>query len=196
MDVAAVNNNYATTAAQTNQSAAASTNTAVSADETEDLLNSAAAVYEKSGSKTYEIDPKAIKAAIDEANSAEARLQTLVTKLFGKQGNEALKAGGMQWSKDFWESLEVDEATRAEAEEAISEDGYFGVKQTSERILNFAKALSGGDPSKIATLRDAVEEGFAEAEKLWGDKLPQISYDTLDAVRKGFDEWEASFKTE
>jgi hypothetical protein len=132
-----------------------------------------------------------LKAAIEEANNQTEKLRLLVEKLLGQQANAGLKAEGLQWNKDFFEKLEVDDETRAQMEQDISEDGYYGVKQTSERILDFAKALSGGDPSKIDMLRDAVQKGFDAAEKQWGDKLPEISYKTLDAVMKGFDEWAA-----
>ena len=152
-----------------------------------------AAVYEKSGG-TYKIDKQAVNDAIREANDQSERIRTLVEKLLGQQANSALAASGMKWNKDFFEKLEVDPETAAKAAEEVSEDGYFGVKQTSERLLNFAKAISGGDPSKIDLLRDAVKAGFDAAEKQWGDKLPEISYKTLDAVMKGFDEWEAAAK--
>ena len=86
-------------------------------------------------------------------------------------------------------TITVDEATAKQAQEDISEDGYWGVKQTSERILDFAKALTGGDSGKVEDIRKAIEKGFSEAAKLWGDKLPEISQKTHDAVMKGLDEW-------
>ena len=86
-------------------------------------------------------------------------------------------------------TITVDEATAKQAQEDISEDGYWGVKQTSERILDFAKALTGGDSSKVEDIRTAIEKGFSEAAKLWGDELPEISQKTHDAVMKGLDEW-------
>jgi len=155
-------------------------------------------IYEKGDGKapTYKVDYKAVKDAINEANNQGERMRQLVEKLLGNQANAALKAGGFQWNKDFFEKIEVDEETRAQMEAEISEDGYWGVKQTSQRLLDFAKALSGGDPSKIDILRDAVQKGFDAAEKQWGDKLPDISYKTLEAVMKGFDEWAASAATD
>ena len=41
--------------------------------------------------------------------------------------------------------LEVDPEVKAQAQKDIAEDGYWGVEQTSERLLSFAKALAGGD---------------------------------------------------
>ena len=69
------------------------------------------------------------------------------------------------------------------------EDGYWGVEQTSERILDFAKALSGNDPDKADLLLDAFKKGFKEATKTWGDELPDISKRTYDAVLEKFDKW-------
>ncbi len=88
-------------------------------------------------------------------------------------------------------TIQVDQETIDKAKELTSEDGYYGVKQTSERILDFAKAISGGDTSKADVLKDAIQKGFDSAAELWGgmDKAPQITKDTYDAVMKGFDEW-------
>lgn len=86
--------------------------------------------------------------------------------------------------------VEVDAETRAKAEAAIAEDGYWGINQTSARILDFAKTLSGGDTSKISALKDAFKEGFEKAKEAFGGTLPDISQQTYDKVMKGFDEWE------
>ncbi|MCM1387915.1 MAG: hypothetical protein NC231_11340, partial [Bacillus sp. (in: Bacteria)] len=59
--------------------------------------------------------------------------------------------------------------------------------QTSERILDFATALTGGDPSKIEEMREAFKKGYKQAEKTWGGELPDISKRTYDAVMQGFD---------
>ena len=54
--------------------------------------------------------------------------------------------------------------------------------------MDFAKALSGGDKSKLPELRAAIEKGFREAERILGG-LPQISRDTYDEVMRLLDEW-------
>ncbi|MCL2080558.1 MAG: hypothetical protein FWH16_00495 [Oscillospiraceae bacterium] len=82
----------------------------------------------------------------------------------------------------------------AQAQKDIGEDGYYGVKQTSQRILDFAKAITGGDPSKIDLMRKMAERAFGDVSKLVGGKLPDISQQTYDAVMKGFDEWAESAK--
>ncbi|GHU53362.1 hypothetical protein AGMMS49975_11210 [Clostridia bacterium] len=111
------------------------------------------------------------------------------------------EAGGINWrgvelTKKTFENLKVDEKTVADAKSDISEKGYYGVEATSKRILDFAKAISGGDASKIGLLRDAVEKGFAAAEKAWGDKLPDITQKTHEAVMKGFDDWTSKAVTD
>ena len=75
--------------------------------------------------------------------------------------------------------------------EDISEDGYYGVKKTSQRILDFAKAITGGDPSKIEKMREMAQQAFDSVRELMGGELPEISQQTYDAVMKGFDEWAA-----
>ena len=77
----------------------------------------------------------------------------------------------------------------AQAKEDISEDGYWGVNQTSDRLLDFAVALSGGDEENMKKMVSAVEKGFKEATKSWGKDLPSISNDTYSATMKKFDQW-------
>ena len=55
--------------------------------------------------------------------------------------------------------------------------------------MDFAKALAGNDPSKAQQLLDAFKEGYKKAEEMWGDKLPDISQRTYEAVEKKFNEW-------
>jgi hypothetical protein len=92
-----------------------------------------------------------------------------------------------------YENFEVDEATRAKAQELISEDGYFGVKKTTDRIMEFAKALAGAGASEetIENLRSAAQAGFDYVADLFGgfDNLPEVTKQTYDAVMKAFDEW-------
>jgi len=83
----------------------------------------------------------------------------------------------------------VDPEISLQAQKDIADDGYWGVEQTSDRLVSFAIALSGGDTSKADLLIEAVKKGFEEAERIWGGKLPDISYKTLDAVIKKLEAW-------
>lgn len=89
----------------------------------------------------------------------------------------------------------VDPATRLQAQEDISENGYYGVDQTSSRIFDFACALSGDDVEKMKEMEAAFEKGFKQAEEIWGGKLPDISYQTKEAVKKKFEEFYAAMES-
>jgi hypothetical protein len=96
------------------------------------------------------------------------------------------------WTPD---QIEVTDEMRAAAQAEIAEGGYFSVDVTATRILDFAVAISGGDPARIDVLRGAIEQGFAEAERIWGRELPEISRQTRDAVMNGLDQWAANGRT-
>ncbi|MDL2253177.1 hypothetical protein LJC49_03800 [Ruminococcaceae bacterium OttesenSCG-928-I18] len=98
-------------------------------------------------------------------------LQSLLEKTGVKQGEEAQKAA-----------------------EAFLDDPTWGVDAVSTRILDFAKAISGGDPEKIELLRKAVQDGFKATEKAWGSALPEVSGKTYDKIMQGFDDWAAEAK--
>lgn len=146
-------------------------------------------IYEPSEDAKAEA-AKANKALIAKLKAdSEARinqLQDIVTKLITKQGGAFADANGM-WNLLREGKLEVDPETRAQAQADIAEDGYFGVKQTSDRIIDFAKALCNGDDSKLNDMLEAFKKGYEQAEKTWGGELPDICKQTYDAVLEKFD---------
>ena len=99
---------------------------------------------------------------------------------------------GLQWNKvvSGEQQLTVDPQTKAAATQALSEDGEMGIKNTARRILDFARLGIGSDPSKIATIRAAVQQGFDEAKQAFGGSLPQISNQTRDAIMATLDDWQ------
>ncbi|PLX66081.1 MAG: hypothetical protein C0602_13195 [Denitrovibrio sp.] len=76
-----------------------------------------------------------------------------------------------------------------ELDNLLSEDGYWGVEKTSQRMFDFAVALSGNNPDELEKARDAVTKGFKQAEAMFGGNLPDISYDTYDATMTKFDNY-------
>lgn len=74
----------------------------------------------------------------------------------------------------------IGDLTQDEAKALVSEDGFFGVTQTSDRLSDFVLAGGGDDIEKLKSGREGIIKGFKEAEALWGEKLPDISYETLD----------------
>lgn len=168
-----------------NEKAAASGSTSAAAE--------SGAVYEPSNStaaatrKTYKSDPKLIAKLKADAEARTSQLRSLVEKMMTKQADTYGNAN------DIWKFLAkgnytADPTTKAQAQADIAEDGYWGVEQTSSRIIDFATALIGGDPDKIAEMRDAFLKGYKMAEKTWGGNLPDISRRTYDAVLSKFDE--------
>lgn len=130
-----------------------------------------------------------------DAEQRTAQLRSLVEKMMCQQGQTIGKADDM-WRFLASGNFTVDAATKAQAQADIAEDGYWGVEQTSDRILDFAKALSGNDPEKADLLLDAFKKGFDEATKSWGKKLPDISQRTYDAVVEKFEAWKNQTPTE
>jgi len=73
----------------------------------------------------------------------------------------------------------IPELSKDEAAELVSEGGIFGVEQTSERIANFVISGAGGDEDKLRAGREGMLKGFAEAERMWGGELPEISKQSI-----------------
>lgn len=135
---------------------------------------------------------KKISYMLDQAERQTKNFEKLVSSIFSKQANKVglINMVDSNNLKAFYQNLKVDANTIAKAKEAVSEDGYYGVNQTSDRILSFAKAVAGDNPKKIQEMRDAVEKGFKQAERMWGDKLPEISQQTYEKVMETFDKWQ------
>lgn len=136
--------------------------------------------------KTYTPNTDLVNKLKADAESRQKQLQSIVEKMLHQQGLTYNSANGI-WSILAGGKLEVDEATMLQAQKDIADDGYWGVEQTSDRIIDFAKALTGGDPDKIEEMRAAFEKGYKQAEKTWGGELPEISKRTYDAVLAKFD---------
>lgn len=178
----------------------ASSKTATAFDET-------AAVYEKSSDstdskkntsktnskKTSTADRSAIvKALKDDAEKQKQNLIDIVRKSMSGQASTWNKSQGL---KSLFENLTVDADTIAQAKKDIAEDGYWGVDQTSDRILDFAKALSGDDPDKADMLLEAFKKGYKQATGDWGAELPSLCKDTYDAVVEKFHKWKDGAST-
>lgn len=122
-------------------------------------------------------------------------LRELVANILKTQGmaGPSDAAGGPQGSSviDIGDGKTADIATMTpeEAQKLVGEDGYWGVKQTSDRIFQQAVGIGGNDPAQIDKIREGILKGFEMARKAFGGELPDISQQTLDAVMKKLDEW-------
>lgn len=165
-------------------------------------------VYERSNqnaNEAYSINKmsQADRAALVQRLKADQeqrqqQLTDLVQKTISGQAGAYGKANG----NDIWTLLSggkvnVSATERAQAQKDIGEDGYWGVKQTSQRLFDFACALAGDDVEKMKKMQAAMEKGFKLATKSWGkDKLPGICGETFDAANRLFEEYYKSKKSE
>lgn len=185
MNVNSVNNVAAYTATTNTKTYTKSSNN------TSTTTDNSGVVYEKgtnTSSKTIYAKEDVVARLKADADSRTAQLKSLVEKMMSQQGVKIGEADDM-WkflaSGDYTVTPEV----KAQAQADIADDGYWGVEQTSDRIIEFAKALVGDDPDKAESMRAAFEKGFKAATKAWGKDLPDISQKTYDAVMKKFDDW-------
>lgn len=164
------------------------------------------AVYEKSSSDskkgTYSIAKMSSEdraALVEQMKQDQAKRQSQLLDLV----NQTITGQATRFAQandDFWKFLakgdltynpnDSDQAAQIEqAKKDVSEDGYYGVKQTAQRLFDFASALAGDDVDQMKKMQDAVAKGFKQAEGVWGGELPGISKDTLNAVNKMFDDY-------
>lgn len=166
---------------------------------TENNQNMQPAVYDKSSDSTdknvvYKQDTATLSQLMADAEKHSRQLRDLVEKMFLKQGQTFDKTNMYQLLREG--KVPVDAETSAQAKLDIAEDGYWGVAQTSDRLVSFAKALTGGDPDKADEMIAAVKKGFEQATKAWGDALPELSQQTFDATLTKLDEWKNSLTNE
>jgi hypothetical protein len=135
-------------------------------------------------------DPATVKRLINETNHVGAAIKKLIANALGLE--DATGQG-------FWAlrttNVKLSEADRAQAQQLISEDGFFGVKQTTDRIMAFAKALvgEGASDKQIENMRAAVQKGFDQVARMFGgfDKLPDVTKQTHEAIMSAFDSWKS-----
>ncbi len=87
-----------------------------------------------------------------------------------------------------YEGRPISELSAGQAADLIKEDGFFGVAKTAARITDFVLTGAGNDLDRLKAGRDGILKGFQEAEKLWGGKLPPLSYETLEKSLEAVDE--------
>lgn len=111
-----------------------------------------------------------------------ASFNKMVENLLGKQVK--------QYNKSMFDGINVTPEVASKAASAIAPGGEWSSDAVSDRLIEMAKALSGGDASKLETLKNAVKKGFEQATQAWGAKLPSICDETYDKTMQKFDEWE------
>lgn len=154
----------------------------------EDILE----LYQPANTKTQStylnskltMDSEAVNQLMTESDNIRNSVQSMVRDFLERQGYtiEQLKSGSV-------DNLKVDEATQKKAQEMIGPGGELSPEKVSDRIVDFAIAAFGGDKTKIETIRNAIDQGFAEAGKAWGDELPEITNETYKLIQEKLDNW-------
>ncbi len=154
--------------------------------------SSSGVVYESTNIKNMSKEDRTalVEKLKADAEARVSNLKSLVEKMFLKQSEKSCFAT----DTDMWRFLAsgdftVDAETQAAAKEAISEDGYWGVEQTSQRIFDMAVALSGGESKQMDKMLDAFKKGFKQATDTWGKELPDISQKTYAKVLEKFENY-------
>lgn len=202
MELTSVNNSTGTYTAGTTGAANAATNAAANTAAQTNTNQDTAAVYEKtenqkkdSANTIYNKDAIIKKLKMDQQNRITS-MQNLVEKVLNKQKGAFDLANGSNLANIFRQVAQAATPDAiAQAQKDIAEDGYWGVEQTSDRIVSMAIALTGGDTSKADEMKDAITKGFNKATGAWGEKLPQICQDTYDAAMKKMDDWKNGVTT-
>lgn len=202
MDVSSVNKSASTYAAATADTAKEEAAKKNAAEEAAKEEKEEGVVFEKSNetkkdsaNQIYNRDSIVAKLKADQQSRIDS-MNSLVRKLLGKQAEKFDLANGNNLANTFREVAgKADAKTIAEAKASIGEDGYWGVSQTSDRLVSMAIALSGGDTDKADEMMAAIEKGYKQATKSWGEKLPQICQDTMEATRQKMNEWKNGVTT-
>lgn len=169
--------------------------TAASKDTSKDV------VYEKgtstkkdSANQIYNRDSIVSKLKADQKSRADS-MRSLVEKLLNKQKDKYNTANSNLAGIFRSAAANADPETIRKAQEDISEDGYWGVNKTSDRLVSMAIALSGGDTGKADEMMNAIQKGFDKATAAWGEKLPDISQRTLEATKQKMEDWKTGKTT-
>ena len=133
--------------------------------------------------KSKELDE--IKEAHKESKTAQ--FAQIMSELQSLVQNKAIESSFEVQYKEFQDFLEgigyegepIASLSQEEATQMVSEDGFFGIKQTSERIANFVISGAGGDEELLREGKKGIMQGFKDAESMWGGKLPDIAYETI-----------------
>ncbi len=152
MAINSINTVTAAAAASTQTTTKSAEKTSETTKKADSSKTASGVIYEKSSDSrtdkasnktTSKTDNAAIVAKLKaDAEQRTAQLRSIVEQMMTKQG-VAIGTADDMWKflakGDFTVSADV----KAQAQADIADDGYWGVEQTSDRILDFAKALSG-----------------------------------------------------
>ncbi|WP_103624491.1 hydrogenase-4 component G [Campylobacter concisus] len=94
---------------------------------------------------------------------------------------------GLDLASIGYNGKSLNELSSDEANDLISENGFFGIANTAERIASFVLNGAGDDVEKLKAGREGVTKGFEDAKKIWGGELPEISQKTIEKTLETLD---------
>ncbi|MGJ0371577.1 hydrogenase-4 component G [Aliarcobacter cryaerophilus] len=147
----------------------------------EEIINNSAAKVAISMNAQYilfEMNAKAMAAGNSVGQSglnASKDQQSVLDFLSGKG-----KINDMSLEDIGYKGKPIMDLSPEEATDLVSENGFFGITQTSDRVSNFVFSFAGDDLEKLQKGRDGIVKGFEEANKMFGGNLPEISYKTQE----------------
>ena len=103
---------------------------------------------------------------------------------------------GMSLKNIGYEGKAITELSVDEAKDLVSENGFFGISQTSNRVSDFVFSFAGEDLELLEKGREGIVQGFEEAKKMFGGELPEISYKTQERTLSLIDKKINSLKEE
>ena len=109
----------------------------------------------------------------DKASANVNAQKSILYFLSGKEVSDDFKL-----SNTGYDGKPITELSQEEAEDLVSDDGFFGVTQTSQRVADFAINLSGNNLENLEASKEGIIKGFEDAKKMFGGELPKISYQT------------------
>lgn len=133
------------------------------------------------------VGQRTIQQLKDESEKAHAQLKQIVTALLKRQGLEFQEIS--QITPADLEEVTIDEIAQEEARALLEGEGELSPAKVSDRIVDFAKAISGGDKSKLSLLKAAIDDGFEAAGISFGAELPDICKETYQLTMSKLDAW-------
>lgn len=163
----------------------------------EEIINNSAAKVAISMNAQYilfEMNAKAMAASnsVGQAGLNASKDQQSVLDFLSGKG----KINDMSLEDIGYKGKPIMDLSPQEATDLVSENGFFGITQTSDRVANFVFSFAGDDLEKLQKGRDGIVQGFEEANKLFGGNLPEISYKTQERTLALIDEKINSLKSE
>lgn len=151
--------------------------------------------------KNYNTKMQELKRTMVFSNSKYSSFQSLVSTIFQTQRKKDLELGidaedfiKMSQLGSEFKNVKANTVFNLKFQNNISENSYWSVKNTSERIVDFAKAITENDSTKVNKTIEAFKKGYNQAINKFGGVVPAISQNTYNTVMKEFDKWKAEIE--